>query len=188
MKSEKVMYDSGDAATYRTNIKGWVDNTGLYFGDREDSEHSARYSGCSHRACDCGEEMEKFYTKCPKCRAAREVERYNKKEKKEWNGQDLLYSEAHECYINDLDALHDLIVESESPESELRLVICDPTYLDQIDTDTWTDVMPEDWQDDDLPPKVLEALNNLNAVIEKAPHVSWFPGKYAAAQITDDKQ
>ena len=44
MEELRIMYDSPEAAKYLTNLKGWVDINGKYFGNSKDSEHSARYS------------------------------------------------------------------------------------------------------------------------------------------------
>ena len=55
-----VMYDSPEAATYRTDIKGWVSRDGHFYGDNGPSaEHGARWSGCTHMNCKCGTSMRK---------------------------------------------------------------------------------------------------------------------------------
>src|ERR1700749_2919897 len=80
MTEEMVMYDSDRAAKrvtitgYRKEpMTGWMDRFGRYFGD---DENLARYSGCTHKTCDCGKPMTKGWLKCEDCRAVSARERY----------------------------------------------------------------------------------------------------------------
>ena len=83
--SKIILYDSDEAAKFVTGISGWVDRRGVFFGDSHDSEDVARYSGCTHRCCSCGNVMEKYHTKCAVCREREATERYKKREKKDWD-------------------------------------------------------------------------------------------------------
>jgi len=52
-KEEKIiLYDSDEAAT-KVQIWAWKDSKGRYHLN----ENTARYSGSTHRKCDCGELM-----------------------------------------------------------------------------------------------------------------------------------
>ena len=59
----------------------------------------------------------------------------------------------------------------------MRLIICEPEYLREINADYWADDLPEDTE---LPESVLLALEKFNQVLKDAGIVSWSPGKYAA--------
>ena len=90
---EIILDTSEKAAKFVENISGWVDCNGRFFGNSKNSESAARYSGCTHQACnDCGEPAEKMYTVCPPCREKRDVERYAQRELEEWDEKVPVYS------------------------------------------------------------------------------------------------
>lgn len=176
-EKEVILYDSDKATRYVTGISGWVDRNGLFYGDNKDSERGARYSGCTHRICKCGNQMEKRYTACAVCRENAAVERHKKRERKEWDENRPAYSEACDRYFYSWDDIEDYLMDCEPCSKEdLRLIICQPVYLTQIDTDYWEGDLPEDGE---VPDAVVEALNALNRAIEQAEPVAWEPGKYA---------
>lgn len=177
MDDKIVMYDSSEAAQFRTGLSGWVSRQGFFWGD---SEHAARYQGCTHQACkECGFPSKKGWLLCDSCREKKDIERYEKLEKAEWDETGMVYSEMADKYFSDWDEINDYCDEHGCALVGLRLVICDPVYLRQIETDCWSGDMPDGWEDDDLPSDVLSALNELNFAIESAGHVSWMPGKRA---------
>lgn len=174
---EVVLYGSADAARYVTGISGWVDRNGMFYGDNKDSEHLARYSGCTHRICECGKQMEKHYTKCSSCRENAAVERHRNRERKEWDGSRPIYSEACDRYFHSWDDVEDYLEDCKScTKEDLRLLICRPVYLGKIDEDWWADDLPDEGE---LPDAVMAALNALNEAIDKAGEVAWEPGKFA---------
>ncbi|MFA7253850.1 MAG: hypothetical protein WC107_04805, partial [Patescibacteria group bacterium] len=59
----------------------------------------------------------------------------------------------------------------------LRLIICEPEHLRELDADYWEDDLPEDAE---LPDSVLSALETFNASLKDAGVVGWHQGKYAA--------
>jgi hypothetical protein len=171
MSEEIIMFDSPDAATYRTDIKGWVSRNGIFYG--ENNERTARYSGCTHVACSvCGTPTTKHYTKCDKCRSMAAIDRYLAMPAAQWDGATMLYSDARDEYYIDLEAVYDSIEEGESID-DLRLIICEPNYARQIEEDYFCDEMTEDG---DLPDEVTDAMEAFN---EKVAGVvlSWSPGK-----------
>lgn len=176
MNEKQMILDSSpEAATYRTDIKGWVSRTGRFFGD---DERLARFDGCTHRTCeDCGGPAEKSYIACVECRGKRAVARYLAMPKKEWDGHGYVYSEAADEYF-DADQLKEYCEENDLAPEDLRLVICEPNYARQIDEeDVANDNLTEDG---DLPIEIAEALEALNKVIRDcATPISWGPGKYA---------
>ena len=173
---EKQILDTGDeAARYVTNIEGWVDQGGRFWGN---DERMARWSGCTHVVCkDCGKPTPKNYIICLDCGEKKAIERYEKKERKQWQGKYPLYSEATGKYFFDNDELDDYLDDIDGSIESLRLVIYSPNYLRLVEADYLCDDMLEDGE---LPADVVEALENLNRVIRAQEPVSWFPGKYAA--------
>ncbi len=174
MKEKIIMYDSPEAATYKTGIEGWVSGTGLFFGK---NESSARYSGCTHQKCECGNVMGKGWTKCDECRHKAAVERFDKLPFREWDGKEPICTWDGDRYFFSED---DLISYMEDDEdnmlSEINLLICEPNHWRQLDYDYWSDGRPEN-DDGDLPKELEAALKNLNEVIKKLPPQSWSPGK-----------
>lgn len=169
---EIILNDSPEAAQYVKNIEGWVAND-MFYGKNEDV---ARYAGCTHKKCDCGEVMEKMYTKCAECRERAAVERHNKREKKKWDGETPLYSQAADEYFFDEDELLSHLEEYGCTAQSLRLVICKPVMLSTIDTDYWEGELLEDGE---LSDAALKALDDFNAVLRDEGPVSWEPGKNA---------
>lgn len=177
-KSEAtVMYDAPEAATYRTDIKGWVSRGGRYFGDGEHGEHLARHDGCTHLPCSsCGEPM-RASGYCLRCWNERRAERYQAMPRARWDGAAMLYSDAHDEYYTDLDHAEEYLANLDDGLmlADLRLVICVPEYVRQLDPGDFADDMPDDT---DLPDEVYAAIEAFNEAVAGI-QISWRPGKYA---------
>ena len=172
--TKQVLKTSDEAAKFVTDISGWVDRHGRFFGKEEDM---ARWSGCTHIVCpDCGNPTPKGYTICKGCREKKAVERYEAKERKQWDGETPLYSEFADEYFFSEDSLNGYVEFGETKQA-LRLVICEPIYLKEIDEDHFCDELPEDGE---LPEDVFSVLEELNKTIREQKPVSWMPGEYAA--------
>lgn len=175
-----VMYESQEAATYRTDIKGWVSRDGLFHGDSPGSECSARWSGCTHQVCACGTVHEKSRSICDKCISKQRNERYLSMPVVEWDESTPVCVFDDDRYFFDVDSLLDWMADlKETTEAEgakpwVQLVVCTPHHLGIIDRDHWCDDLAEDG---DLPDEVAQKLEELNDAISRAPVVSWFPGK-----------
>jgi len=174
-----VILDTSDqAAKFVANIQGWVDRHGMFRGNGPQGEAAARYSGCTHRACDeCGKPAEKMYTHCRSCREAAAVERHAKREFKEWDGKTPLYCEANDEFFFDGDDIEYFCEENDLTEEDLRLVICEPNYLRQLDPEDWADNLPAEDGEYFFPDEANEALKAFNVILAKQPPVSWRPGK-----------
>ena len=183
MEKEKILYSDERAATYVTDIKGWIDKDRIFYGDGERAEHRARYSSCTHIICECGAEMRKGWTKCDRCREKARVERYEAMPQQEWDGETPLYCDATDEYFFDASDIEERLEEGVT----LQLIICKPQHLSYIDADHWEDVLPEDHGYHDLPSPVQKALDTLNQAIRDAAPISWIPGKFATTYNADDK-
>ena len=183
MTEEKIILAEDDeAAKFVTGISGWVDRHGNFHGK---SEEMARYYSSTHKRCEeCKEAIiRRGYRYCVDCLEKKDIERYSKLEKKVWDGEVYLYSDRDDIYLSDYQELHDYIDEREIENVDsLRLIICEPEYLREINADYWADDLPEDTE---LPDSVLSALETLNAALKDAGIVGWHQGKYAA--IIEDK-
>ena len=169
-----ILSTSDEAATYRTDIRGWVSRTGRYFGE---DERLARYDGCTHRPCeDCGAPTSKSYIRCDACRHKTDVARWESLPLVEWDGETPLCEFDGDRYFFDEDEVYDYAEDEDLHVSELRLVVCAPNYAQEVDADYWCDDLPEDGE---LPAWLEEAVEQLNKVIlaHRDEPLSWFPGK-----------
>jgi hypothetical protein len=177
MSEKIVMYNSPEAATYRTDIKGWVSRYGLYCGP---NEGLARYTGCTHRPCQkCGKPTKKYYTVCGECWLEAEAEKYKARERKEWDEKCPVYSDALDRFYNSWDEINNAAEENEIEVEDLRLIICEPVFASEIDPEEYyQDLLPD--EKGSLPTEIEEAFGRLNEAIRacRAP-LSWRPGKFA---------
>ena len=178
MKDEKIILAEDDeAAKFVTGLSGWVDKNGVFWGQLEEM---ARYASATHKRCEeCKTAIiNRVYRCCVDCIEKKDIERYSKLEKKVWDGEVYLYSDRDDVYFSDYDQLNDYIDEHQIENIDsLRLVICEPEHLRELDADYWADDLPEDAE---LPESVLSTIEALNAALKDAGIVSWHPGKFAA--------
>jgi len=176
-KESIVMYNSEDAATYKTGISGWVTKDGRFWGK---DEHIARYAGCTHVICDCGDIAKKSYTKCQPCRIKASNDHYNNMPFKEWDGETPLCEHNSDKYFFGMDDIDDYCDEYNYLYSDLKLIICEANKVPEVDPyDIINDIMPEDC--DEIPYELGKAFDELNSKIKEFNSkntISWEPGKY----------
>lgn len=187
MKSETiVMRDSPEAAQPHT-MTGWKSRDGFFFAE----ESVARYAGCTHVACrECGAPTPKNWTACDACREKGDDARHAAREKREWDGVQMIYSEVADRYFSDPGEVFDFCEGEYDGEThkaeELRLVLCEPLKPRHIDANDYCqDVLADDGEVEDA--DFLAACDALNAAIDKMPPTAWEPGKYALdIEATED--
>lgn len=173
MQEPTIMYDSDAAATFQTGISGWVSSKGNFFGKKEDI---ARYDGCTHRTCSCGNVHSKNWTICDECRARKSVERYEAMPHAEWKGEPLVVF-GDDRYFWDEGELFDYMRDNDL--TDLQLVICEPNYAPEICDSYGEEYFPEDQYLDDVAPDLAKRIADLNEWIAKEkPILSWTGGKY----------
>ena len=171
MPEKIIMYDSDDAATYREGLSGWVSSEGRFFGK---DENLARYSGSTHKRCECGNIHEKAWMKCEACRNKSADERYLALEYREWKGEPVVLRD-HESYFFDDGELYDRMVDE--GWDTVDVLFCEPNYAPYIE-EYAIDLMPEDQYIDDVHPKLADMLAEINDYISKnKPIISWSGGK-----------
>lgn len=178
-KETIILPSSAEAATYRTDICGWVSRDGRYYGNDSGAERTARYAGSTHSECrECGAVCDKSYTLCDNCRGKAELARFLALPRAPWDGVQMIYSEATDRYYNSpSDALDDF--DEGTPEDEMRLVLCKPNHARQLDEDHFVDELPDDGDYHSLPAALQEAIEAFNKVVDACPPLSWSPGKVA---------
>lgn len=182
MDEKIIMYDSDESAEFVTGLSGWIaSDTRHFWGDNEDM---ARWSGCTHKVCECGEIMSKNYTICDKCKTKSEYERYNEMPVVKWDGNNPAYSQLCDKYCfdeGDIDILLedvDFVRESGDEKrlctyEELMLVVCEPESLNLVDEDFFVDNLPEEGE---ISEEVYKAMCAFNDVIKRQPPSCWYPG------------
>lgn len=107
--------------------------------------------------------------------AKAQIERYEAMPRKEWDGKAMLYSERDDAYFETPEDARFANFENGEPLAAMRLVICEPNYVRQIDVDFFCDELPEDGE---IPAAVIAAANEFNKAVAGI-ILSWSPGKYA---------
>ena len=166
-----ILPTSAEAATYRTDVKGWVSRHGHYFGA---DERLARLHGCTHSVCNCGAPAEKYHRFCDACQAKRDAERWEALPLVEWDGETPLCIYRDDTYFFDIDQVRDYAAENGEKVSELRFVLCKPVYARRLEVDYWADQLVEG---DDAPSWLEDAVDEFNEVIAKhrTEPLSWMP-------------
>lgn len=179
--ARQIDFNSPEAATLKT-VSGWVSRHGRFYGD---DERTARYDGCTHRPClDCGKTIDRSRTKCVACCEVMAQKTYDARERRPYAGG-YVYSEVLNRFFSDEESLRDEIGDGGDQESidGMRLIICDPVYLHEIDDDYFFDELPEDMQLRDVADDVAQAIEQVNQLIRQrrknGQAVSWQPGRYA---------
>ena len=168
----KIMYDSPEAAEYRTNLSGWVSANGYYYGS---DERAARYNGCTHQKCTkCGGDVE-YNAYCEPCADTREQEKHDRAPSKKWDGKGMIYSASFQQYFSEIEEAEEFALENNCEIEELILYICEPISGRLIDEDFFCDELPEDG---DLPSELQEAMEEFNDAVAAYGTLSWTPGEY----------
>jgi hypothetical protein len=178
MKEAKViLYSDPDIVKFVTNVKGWIDNKGRFWGNDEHGEHMARYSSCTHKSCEkCGE-IHIISGYCHACHLKKEVDRYAALPRIKWDGETPLYDEASDRWFFDADDIGDL---TDEELAAARMVICEPVYAREIQEDYFCDELPNDCMLMDVDEKLADLIEVVNAYIRKRETpLSWTPGKFA---------
>ena len=178
MKSEPIILNTSDEAAKLVTITGWVSRQGVFYGN---DERTARYAGATHLACkQCGTPHDKMWTLCNGCRDLADIARFEKLERKPWDGVTPVCVYRGDDYFFDVDSFLDWCADNDVKPEEAMLVHCEPHFARGIDMDHWYDELP---QDGELPAELAQALDEFNAKISayKEP-LSWGPSKVAVDQ------
>lgn len=161
-----IMYDDNEAATFKTNLSGWIDRYGYFHGDTKTSEEHARWSSCTHKICGkCGKVHDKAWVICKECRGKKEIERYNLFPKKLWDCiSPICIFNSDTYFFNGVSEVMDYCKEHDTEIEKLHLCHCEPVILPLFDID----VHFEDTEDvkDYLSEEVIDAAQFLNEAIE----------------------
>ncbi len=116
------------------------------------------------------------------------IEKYNKKQFKEWDGRTPLYSEAYDTYFFDEDNIICYCEDEGIRPTDLRLIICEPETPHQIDDAYWEEIYPENMGFDEVASeRVRKALSELNEALAQEKPWSWFPGEFRTEYKIEEK-
>lgn len=186
MSDEEIILMTDECAAKPIQITAWMSRHGRIFG----TESGARHDSSTHGLCeDCKSIRQKQYTLCAPCSKNREIERYLKKQYKDWDEETPLHSDAfYEIFYN-LDEIQCFILDHEEKiaADDLRLVICEKVKPRQIDDDYWESAYPDDHGFEDVASaRVKKALEELNTALEEESGWSWVPGKFRTTVKIED--
>ncbi len=166
---EIIVLDTDDSAAKLITVTGWVSRDGRFFGDNEES---ARYAGCTHKSCDCGNSMTKGWTKCDSCRSKSAAERYKALPFQEWDWEVPVCDDDE--YFFSAEAIDDYLEEHDLKPEDLSLVICTPNNFNEITSEYWDGILAEDGE---IPVELQNKLDELNKFIATLAPASWSPSK-----------
>lgn len=175
--NEIILIDSDKAAKFVTDISGWVNSKGHFYGN---NEHAARYDGCTHTYCkECGAICQKYYTLCENCRSVKQDDKYSSMQQKHDPDCEYYYSYVTDEYYT----YEDLIYLYQNAEldhpSKLQLILTTPEFGYNY---TLTDEYFSDITCDDsvyIPADIQDAMDEFNRILmrNKTPF-SYSPSKY----------
>lgn len=165
MTTDKIiLLDSPEAATYRTDICGWVSRGGRYY-----------YSATQVLCVECGMLTVREYPLCKTCGDKADAERYAALPRAKWDGETPLYSERNDRFYNTPEEASDDAMEAGVSVDDLWLVICEPVYATPLESDYFSDDLPDDGE---IPQQILDAIYAFNEAVAGV-IISWQPGKTA---------
>lgn len=106
-------------------------------------------------------------------------EKYLKMPFKEWDGITPLVLFEDDRYFFSEDDITDYSIDHNIKLADMELVICDPQYAWEIDSDYYADILPEDMSLDDCYSELAEAIEEVNKLIRKREKpISWAAGPF----------
>lgn len=170
-----------EEAAERRTVEGWVCKACRRWW--ADDEHMARSCCSTDQPCECGGRRSKTYTICDACRSKRELERWERRERRPYDGG-FLYSDSYSRYFDDADDAAEWAAGEGVSYEDMRLLLCDKVYAHEIDgDDLFTDQLPEDCSLVDVADDIAEAIAAVNEIIRQrrrdGKQLSWMPSKYA---------
>lgn len=172
---EKIIHYDVSARYEEKKIKGWwsfdyKSGTDRFWGE---DEHMARWSGCTHLNCECGNVTERRYTKCESCRERSLRERYNSLKETIWEEGKPICIIQSDTYFFDIDELEDYCYDNKIDKARIMLVECVPQYAREIDDDYFADELCDDCK---VPDELMNAMEEFNEVVRKSEPLSWVEG------------
>lgn len=174
MTDKVIHYDSDEAAQLKT-VTGWVSSDGRFYGK---DEHLARWAGCTHKACGCGNLMTKSYTICDACREVKRRERYIAMPEAA-SGDDMVFSDSAQEYFQSVEDAAEYAVENDIALKDMDLICCEPRIMREVEYDYWEDDLADDSDFVGIvPTNIRAAIDALNELIAREkPALSWWPSK-----------
>lgn len=169
MTNDIIFPDDPIAATKRT-VTGWVDREGRFYGD---DERMARWSGSTHKKCECGHVYPKS-SWCSPCHERKMDEKWYAMEIVEYTGGPVVIHNSDHFYesLEDFLEQFDDEFDDDSDPYDCKLVLCREEGLREIDSSVFEGQLLEDGE---LPSDVEEAIDKFNEVIRNCKHRTWWP-------------
>lgn len=176
MKETIILREDIENDIEEVNVKMYKIN-GRHYHTKE----SAISNTITHNKCECGNLMRRGHTHCQTCRSKKRDEVYWSKSHLEWDGETPLVLFDTDIYFFGEDEIYDYIYNEELDKDQidqLQFMICEPNYLREISLDYWSDIFPEDFDEDRHIPHFMKKLNEFNDYISKHEPISWSESKF----------
>lgn len=119
----KEMLPYEESAEHRTNIEGWVCKTCRRFWG--DNEHMSRYCCAKDMPCKCGGRVSKGWSRCDSCQHKSTVERYDKLDRVDWDGESLVVGFDNDKFFRYADDIVQYCEDHQLHPRDLMLVLCE---------------------------------------------------------------
>lgn len=173
MTDNILEYGKNDGAK-RVTVTGWVDKDGNFFGE---NEHLARWSGCTHIKCDCGNLTEKQWTACKECRNKKSIEKFKSFQVVDWDRETPICLYDSDEYFFDEESLDDYCEEHGCNKKDLMLVLCKASERQVLEPKEFlADDTHEDWEPSI---EIIKAADAFNEAVKKDTNKTFFPTNIA---------
>jgi hypothetical protein len=180
-KEKKLLYNDENLVE-KVNVQAYkgLDNL-IYL-----REESARYANCTHTICDCGNPMNKGWSKCEDCRHKSTKQKRDELPIQDWDGKTMIFDETSDKYFNDMEEIAEYLEENDLDAEDLDFYICSPNYAGEISSEHWADYLPEDHED--LPKELQQKLDEFNKFISDSKIIlSWSPSKVRTKYVPENE-
>lgn len=179
-KEKKIILATDPDAVQEVTVKAYKCPDGYLYFD----EQVARHYSSTHLECS---ECTTIYPKngrtlCKYCEEKSEQKKWEEMPHQEWDEEAPLYCNKNEKFFFNREEIEEFLSEYNLVPKDLRLIICEPCKLKEIETDYWSDDIVDDPLEqsfEDRYPEIYQAIQEVNRLINEAGATSYFPtGKY----------
>lgn len=166
--TKMIKYDSEEAAKQAT-VTGWISSNGRFWSK---DEHMARWDGCTHVKCACGNYVDKMWTACNDCRDKHKQEMFEKMPKVLWDYQTPICIYDTDQYFFDEQELLDYCDDEDLKPEDLQLVLCKEEPRHKLNAAEFLeDSVHEDW---DPSEDIEKAVVAFNEAVAKDKYPTWW--------------
>lgn len=195
---EKIIFPE-DVTPKRVTISQWDDGEKLekpivlfYNHEREclsPDEALVRDSIATHYSCECGCPSKKPFLRCENCRAKADLEKWEKTPKKEWD-EKIPICDNEGNFFSEWNDVFDYCIQHEdqiTPKNLELFLTKKEKFRGRISFyDLFNDILPEGFDDSDIPMSIQYAIDDCNRVIDSMDITASYRPTEIAVLVTDE--